>query len=475
MCGFIGMIGPKQVAPAIVIGLQSIQHRGQDAAGLGTHDEGRLHLHKDTGMVTQALPPAVVRALPGTGGIGHVRYPTHGTGGREDAQPFLTRRPGIVLAHNGNVTNVPELAEHLRGRGIHLLSGCDSEPILMMLADEMGHLQDSDHTAEHVFIALKALMGRVRGSYSVVAILEIDGQQTLLGFRDPHGIRPVVYGRAQDGSWICASESVALDVLDAPLIGTIPPGGMVLLRPGQEPVHRDVLPRDAHHCVFESIYFARPDSVMNGVRVNRIRGRLGRSLAEQVHAKGLRPDVVVAVPDTSRPAAVAISEALNIPNREGFIKNRYSGRTFIMPDQAAREAAMRLKLNPIDEVFRGRHVLLVDDSIVRGTTMRRIIGMVKRHEPLSVHVAIFSPAVVHPCYYGIDMPSEAELVATHYDPATLEAELSESLGTDSVTYLSHARLHEVVGDRVCDACFTGRYVVPVNDHERGFILRERRT
>lgn len=473
MCGFIGMIGERAVAPSIVIGLQAIQHRGQDAAGVGTYDGGRLHLHKDEGMVTQALPPEVVRKLPGTGGIGHVRYPTHGSGGREDAQPFITRRPGIVLAHNGNVTNVPELAEQLKESGIHLLSGCDSEPILMVLSEELTKIRSSHHTSEDVHVALQSLMARVRGSYSVVAVLEIDGKQTLLAFRDPHAIRPVVYGETPDG-WICASESVALDVLDAPISGTIPAGGMLILRPGEPAVHRDVVPRKTHHCVFESIYFARPDSVMNGVRVNRVRGRLGRALAKEVEAKGIQPDVVVPVPDTSRPAAEAISEAMNIPNREGFIKNRYSGRTFIMPDQASREAAMRLKLNPIDEVFRGRHVLLVDDSIVRGTTMRRIISMLKRHEPLSIHVAIFSPPVIHPCFYGIDMPSEKELVATQYPPATVAKELAKSLGADSVTFLSKEGMGAVVGDRVCNACFTGQYIVPVNDHERGFILRERR-
>jgi len=474
MCGFVGMIGHSDVATSIALGLSAIQHRGQDAAGLGTFDSGRLHLHKDTGMVSTALPPSIVASLPGRVGIGHVRYPTHGSGGREDAQPFITRRPGIVLAHNGNITNVPELERKLLSRGVHLLSGCDSEPILLLLADELSNIRTHDHSEADVVIALRAVMEQVHGSYSVVAALEVDGQQTLLAFRDPHGIRPAVYGQREDGVWICASESVALDVLDCPLTASLPPGHMLLLREGQEAVMREVLPRESRHCVFEDIYFARPDSINEGTRVNRVRGRLGQQLARDIQAKGIEVDVVVPVPDTSRPAAEAISELMGIPNREGFIKNRYSGRTFIMPDQATREAAMRLKLNTIDEVFRDRHVLLVDDSIVRGTTMRRIVNMVRRHGPKAVHVGVFSPPVVHPCYYGIDMPSREELVATRWEADSIEDSLAEVLGADTVTYVSEVGIRQVVGDRVCDACFTGRYVVSVTDEERSFILKERR-
>jgi amidophosphoribosyltransferase len=468
------MIGESDVAPSIVLGLHAIQHRGQDAAGLGTFDRGRLHLHKDTGMVPAALPPAIVGSQPGRVGIGHVRYPTYGSGSREDAQPFITRRPGIVLAHNGNVTNVPALEQDLLGRGVHLLSNCDSEPILLMLADELTRIRTHGHTVDDVVAALKPVMEKVQGSYSVVAALELDGEETLIGFRDPHGIRPAVYGGRSDGSWVCASESVALDVLDCDLVGAIPPGHLVVLRRGEEPIVREVMPKPAHHCVFENIYFARPDSIHEGTRVNRVRGRLGQQLAQEIRAKGIEVDVVVPVPDTSRPAAEAISETLGIPNREGFIKNRYSGRTFIMPDQATREAAMRLKLNTIDEVFRDRRVLLVDDSIVRGTTMRRIIGMVREHAPAAVHVGIFSPPVVHPCFYGIDMPSKKELVATKWSDEEREQALAAQLGADSLTYLSQAGVHSVVGDRVCDACFTGRYIVPVSEEQRSFILKERR-
>lgn len=476
MCGFVGMVSDRDTAVPAVLALSAIQHRGQDAAGLGTYDRGRLHLHRDVGMVANALPPELVQAMPGALAVAHVRYPTHGmgAGSREEAQPFICRRPGMVLAHNGNVTNVEELAGFLEARGVHLLSASDSELLLLVLAESLADVRKGPPTADDVATALHALMQRARGSFSVAVAMEIDGVDTLLAFRDPYGIRPAVYGRGPDGAWICASESVALDVLDFELVGDVPAGGMVLLRHGRDPVVRPIMAAPARHCVFEGIYFARPDSILEGTRVNRVRGRLGLQLARELAHRGLELDVVVPVPDTSRPAAEAISEALGIPNREGFIKNRYSGRTFIMPDPATREAALRLKLNPIDEVFRDRRVLLVDDSIVRGTTMRRIVAMVRRHAPRSLHLGIISPPVRHPCFYGIDLPSHHELAAAAWPPEQVEQALAGQLGADSVSFLSHDGLRAVAGERVCDACFTGRYVVGVSDAERGLILSERR-
>ncbi len=454
--------------------LQAIQHRGQDAAGIGTHDDGFLNIHKDLGMVSAALPPAALKTLIGTSGIGHVRYPTLGGNKRGDAQPFMTRRPSIVLAHNGNVTNLNELEDHLVGRGMRMTSHCDSEPILLVFGDELLRIRVAKHTQGDIVRALKVLMEKVKGSYSVAAIMAVDGKETLIAFRDPHGIRPAVYGTRADGAWMVASESVSLDVLDFTMVGHVPPGTVVLMRKGEEPIIRSVTPKPLHHCVFEDIYFARPDSVMESGRVYARRRIMGQRLAEEWASKGLDADVIVAVPDTSRPAAQAMSEALGLPNREGFIKNRYSGRTFIMPDQATREASMRLKLNPIDEIFRGQRVIMVDDSIVRGTTMRRMVQMVRRHEPTAIHVAIFSPPVRYPCFYGIDMPSKAELVASQLPDEELESRLAEKFGTDSVTFLSRRGLNEVAGNRICAACFTGDYPIPVNEDERGYILKERR-
>lgn len=445
---------------------------------MGTWNRGHLSVYKDLGRVGEVFTDPVLASLSGTSGIAHVRYPTVGSSTRNDAQPFMTRRPAIVLAHNGNLVNLPDLEAHLLSRGIRAQSCCDSEPILLVLGDELLRSKVVGHTTDDLVVALRATMERLRGSYSVVAVLELDGVETLITFRDPHGIRPAVYGRRGDGAWAAASESVSLDVLDFTRVGDVPHGSVVILRKGQEPVIREVVVREPHHCIFEDIYFARPDSVMEGSRVYTRRWQLGERLADEWKRKGLQADVVVAVPDTSRPAAQAMAERLGLPHREGFIKNRYSGRTFIMPDQRSREAAMRLKLNPIDEIFRGKRVVIVDDSIVRGTTMRRIVQMVRKLEPLEVHVAIFSPPVTHPCYYGIDMPSTQELVAVRVmdqpGAPSLEERLALGFGADTVTFLSEQGLRDVAGDPICAACFTGRYPVRVDDSERGWIVRDRR-
>lgn len=469
MCGFVGVIGSDRAAPAIALGLQAIQHRGQDAAGIGTLSRGRYYVHKDLGLVSHALPAGVVADLPGEAGIGHVRYPTIGSGTREDAQPFFTRRPGLLVAHNGNITNFRELEQQLGDSGLRVQSQCDAEPIMLVLADELTALRKAVHTVDDIQVAVTRVMQRVRGGFAALALLEVDGQETLVAFRDPHGIRPAVYGRGPRGDWMVASESVALDVLGFQIVGHVPAGSVIVFRRGEEPIVRRVAPQPPRHCVFERIYFARPDSVTDEGRVNAVRWDLGRRLADEWRAKNLEADVVVAVPDTSRPAAMAIAERLGLPNREGFIKNRYSGRTFIMPDQATRDAALRLKLNPIREVFEGRRVLMVDDSIVRGSTMRRIVRMVRALNPEAVHLAIFSPPVRFPCFFGIDMPSEDELVASTMAPDAIEGELARRFGVDSVTYLSTDGLRAVAGTKACDACFTGDYPVSVSEGERDAI------
>jgi amidophosphoribosyltransferase len=451
-----------------MLGLQAMQHRGQDAAGLATLERGRLHLRKGLGLISQAVPN--LDGIGGGSGVAHVRYPTAGAASTAvDAQPFFTRHPGILLAHNGNVTNVPELSSQLREQGMVVLSECDAEPIMLVLAQELTSRRPSGHTRADLKVALAGVFGRVRGAYSVVALMELDGQETLVAFRDPHGIRPGVYGRTEDG-WMAASESVALDVLGVEKLGDLPAGAALLLRAGQEPELLEVTTAVARPCIFERIYFARPDSVMEDGRVNRTRWRMGRQLAREWRAKGLDADVVVAVPDSSRPAAMAMAEELGIKNREGFIKNRYSGRTFIMPDQSSREAALRLKLNPIREIFEGQRVLLVDDSIVRGSTMRRIVRMLRGLGPLELHVAVFSPPVRKPCFYGIDMPTEDELIAARLD----QPELARYFGVDSMTYLSLEGLAEVSGTEICSACFDGDYVVPVSEAERREIESSRR-
>ena len=474
MCGFVGVIGVEQAAPIVWIALQALQHRGQDAAGIGTYDNGRFHLHKDLGHVVHAIPEAKLAELKGRSGVGHVRYPTVGGNTREDAQPFVTRRPGILMAHNGNVTNLPEVIAKLGRRGMHVLSDCDVEVILMVLADELTRIAPSAHTIDDLTEAVRRLFDRVRGAYTVTCVMEVDGREALVAFRDPYGIRPGVYGRRDDGAWLVASESVALDATGFRRRGFIPPGSLVIFRPGEEPVERAVTPRPGRPCIFEHIYFARPDSLMEHGRVNAMRHRLGQQLAEEWEARGLGADVVVPIPDTSRPAALSMAEHLGLPYREGFIKNRYSGRTFIMPNQQTRDAALRLKLNPIEDVFRGQRVLLVDDSIVRGSTMRRIIKTLEELGATAIHLAIFSPPVRHPCFYGIDMPTEAELVAAGLDDVALEQALIERFGCASVTYLSRSGLARATAAPMCSACFDGEYVVPVTRDERAAIESDRR-
>ncbi len=474
MCGFVGIIGVEHVTPALVIALQAVQHRGQDAAGVAVWSRGHAAVHKDVGLVSQAIPADVIASLGGGSGIGHVRYPTIGGGGRRDAQPFLSQRPSMLLAHNGNLTNLAEIEAHLESRGIRMVSRCDAEPILLVLAEELTAIRATRHTTEDLVQALRATTPRLKGAYSVVAVLEVDGRETLIAFRDAYGIRPAVYGNRHDGAWMTASESVSLDVLDFTTLGHVPPGHVMLFRAGEAPISLPIAPETSRRCIFEDIYFARPDSRMEGGRVYTTRWKMGQKLAEEFAARDLHGDVVVAVPDTSRPAAMGMATRLGLPCQEGFIKNRYSGRTFIMPDQASREATLRIKLNPIAEIFEDQRVILVDDSIVRGTTMRRIIQMVRRLRPKELHIAIFSPPVRNPCFYGIDMPSREELVAAEWSPADVQSRLAERLGADSVTFLSQASLREVSGTAICAACFTGDYPVALSEDERSFILQDRR-
>jgi amidophosphoribosyltransferase len=470
MCGFVGLVGVERAAPLLSAGLQAVQHRGQDACGIGTVDGGRVHLHKDLGSVAGVFSEPVVRRLVGRAGIGHVRYPTVGGGSREDAQPFHTRRPGVVMAHNGNVTNLPELEAWLAERGVRVQSQCDVEPILLVFAEALSDRRPSGHTAEDVAAAVATVYARVRGAYTCAAVMEIDGAETLIAFRDPHAIRPGSYGYTAEGAWAVASETVAFDAMGFTRVDDLPPGEVLLFRPGQAPRRLAVRPEEPRNCIFERIYFARPDSRMEEGRVYQVRWDLGERLGRELAAKGVQADVVVPVPDTSRTAAQAMAEVLGLPFREGFIKNRYSGRTFIMPDATTRQAALRLKLNPIPEIFEGKRVILVDDSVVRGTTVRRLADLVRAVRPAEVHLAVYSPPVRHPCYYGIDMPTRAELVAARLTPAEWPA----AFGVDSVTFLSPEALRESAGRPVCMACFDGEYVVPVSAGEAADIVADRR-
>lgn len=472
MCGVVGLVSAATAAPQLATALFAMQHRGQDAAGMVTNSGGHLRLMKGLGQVAQALDPAQIATLPGTSGIGHVRYPTMGGSGLNETQPYLTRLGGLALAHNGNLTNTVQLRRHLAERGLHPLSDNDGELLLLLFADELSRRGGATSDAI-VSESARAVMHLARGAFTVVATLQVDGADTVLCFRDPHGIRPAVYGSDERGS-IVASESVALDALGFPTTAELPPGHAVLLRAGQAPAVYACSPAAPRRCVFEHVYFARPDSVLDGQRVNASRWRMGDELARAWAERGLQADVIVPIPDTSRPAAAAMSERLGIPNREGFIKNRYSGRTFIMPDDRSRAAALRLKLNPIREVFEGQRVMLVDDSVVRGSTMRRIASLVRTLGPREVHLAVFSPPVRHPCFYGIDMPTHAELIAHRAEEVGLEEWLCGHFGVDSVTYLPRPGLTRAVGSDVCAACFDGDYPVTVDRDEQTMIQQQRR-
>jgi amidophosphoribosyltransferase len=479
MCGFFGIIAKTDVAAEIHVALQALQHRGQDSAGIATmsEDGDSFSIRRGLGPVTQALGRKDIDSLVGPVGIGHVRYPTIGRGVLEDTQPFFYRVPGVLMAHNGNITNYDVLKKSLRERSIHLLSQCDVEPVLCEFADHLMSLKVSKHTMSDAVEALKAVLERVKGAYSLVLALELDGQPTLVILRDTRGIRPCVYGQLPDGSWATASESVALDVLGVHEICEPNPGEAVFLRPNEAPVSYQIEQNQPTPCIFEFIYFARPDAVMTGESVYEIRLRLGHELAQRVQHKQIEADVVFPVPDTARPAATSLAEAMGLNLREGFIKNRYSGRTFIMPDAVTRQDALRLKLNILPREIKNKRILLVDDSIVRGNTLKRVIELLRGAGALAVHLAIHSPPVSNPCFYGIDMSTEEELFARQFegDLDQVEQEAARALGADTLTYLDVAGMDRSFGHSRCAACFDGNYPIPVSNEDRDSIACDRRS
>lgn len=453
MCGFLGILGRGDVAREIYAGLLALQHRGQDAAGIITYD-GAFHLKKGVGLVLGVFNEKNLARLKGPLGLGHVRYPTIGPGGSEDAQPFFVNTPlRIAMAHNGNVTNYWELREELAELSRrHMSSHCDLEVILNIFADRLSQEELSRFSPELLFRAVAGVFDRVQGAYSVVAILPEYG---LLAFRDPYGIRPAVIGR-RDGSWAVASEGVALDLLRYELLRDLRPGEAVFFDMAGRFFSSQLRAPNLHPCIFEWVYFARPDSILEGIGVYEARLRLGEQLAEECKRAGVKPDVVIAVPDTARAAALPIARGLGVELREGLIKNRYIARTFIMPSQRQRINSVQQKLNPIRSEVTGRRILLVDDSIVRGTTSREIVAMMRRAGAKEVYLAITCPPLRYPCVYGIDMATRGELVAkTHSIP-----EIREFIGADELIYQTLEGMVEAVGrSRIgfCTACFSGEY------------------
>jgi amidophosphoribosyltransferase len=463
MCGFIGILAPAgtEVFPQIYSGLLAIQHRGQDAAGALTYN-GRFHSHKAKGLVRDVFTDKEADALKGNMGIGHVRYPTVGAGGIEDAQPFQIAYPfGIGMAHNGNLTNFDELKAQLSSESHwHINSSCDLEGILNVFGDGLARQEIGRLQPEQVFNAIARVFERVKGAYSVVGVIAGEG---MYAFRDPYGIKPIMYGHRMDDqgrkSWCVASESVLLDILDYHHNTDLQAGEALFIDLAGN-VHRKQLSKKPHSpCLFEWVYFARPDSFLDRVSVYKTRLRLGEAMADIWKATGWSADVIIPVPESATTSAMAMARALDMKYREGLVKNRYIGRTFIMASNRARRTSIRHKLNPIQIEFDGKDVLLVDDSIVRGNTSRQIVELARRAGARKVYFASVSPPLRHPCVYGIDMSTKNEFVAKDRSPE----EVAEAIGADGVVYQTLENLIASVREgnpqiqATCNACFSGVY------------------
>ena len=435
MCGIVGIVGRSNVNQTLYDALTVLQHRGQDAAGIVTCEDDKLFLRKDNGMVRDVFRSRHMRRLTGNMGIGHVRYPTAGTSSSAEAQPFYVNSPyGITLAHNGNLTNAKAIGENLYKTDLrHINTNSDSEVLLNIFAHELQRLGKLIPTEEDIFTAVEAVHRRCNGAYAVVAMITGYG---IVGFRDPYGIRPICFGERQTErgvEYMIASESVALQAMGYTLIRDVAPGEAIYINMNGELHSRQCAEQPSYNpCIFEHVYLARPDSIMDGISVYKARLRMGERLADKI--KRVWPDndidVVIPIPDTSRTSALQLAYNLGVKFREGFIKNRYIGRTFIMPGQQERRKSVRQKLNAIGLEFQGKNVLLVDDSIVRGTTCNEIIQMARDAGANRVYFASAAPPVAFPNVYGIDMPSAEELIAHN----RTVGEIQQKIGADWLVY-----------------------------------------
>ena len=467
MCGIVGIVSKSPVSQLLYDGLTVLQHRGQDAAGIVTADGRTFHMHKDKGLVRDVFRTRDMRNLTGTMGIAHCRYPTAGSASSvAESQPFYVNSPfGIVLGHNGNLINTPALQRELFQDDLrHVNTSSDSEVLLNVLAHELTLSAKGPRLdPESIFSAVAGVHRRAKGAYAIVAMIAGYG---LLAFRDPHGIRPLVIGKHETENgveFMVASESVAIDTLGFTVMRDVAPGEAILVdQSGNFFSRQCAINPSLNPCIFEYVYLARPDSVIDGISVYETRALMGKSLGELIkrQAPDLQIDVVIPIPDTSRPSAVEVAQVLGVKYREGFVKNRYIGRTFIMPGQAQRKRSVRQKLNAMGVEFKGKNVLLVDDSIVRGTTSKEIVQMARECGALKVYFASAAPPVRFPNVYGIDMPTRSELIATGRNAA----EIAQAIGADEVFY---QELSDLVADvRRCNpqiktfdaSCFDGHYI-----------------
>ena len=450
-CGVIGVYRTeKNAARHAYYGLFALQHRGQESAGIAVNQDGDIEIVKGMGLVADVFNEQSLNELQGNIAIGHVRYSTAGDKDVRNAQPLVAKykKGDIGLAHNGNLVNAENIREILEDSGVIFHSTTDSESILNLIAR---------YSNKGIENGIKNTMSLLKGAYALV----ITTEDSLIGIRDPHGLRPLCIGKISDG-YVLASESCALDVIDAEFVRDVEPGEIVIINADGL---RSIKPSNMcqkHLCVFEHIYFARPDSVLDGDNVYDFRVHTGRLLARQ---KKIEADMVMPVPDSGVPAAIGYAKESGIPYGEGLVKNRYIGRTFIQPTQEMRENAVRIKLSPLKKNLEGKRVIMIDDSIVRGTTSKRIVEQIRRAGAKEVHVCITSPPVQYSCYFGIDTPYRKYLIGAQ---KTVD-EICEYLGADSLTYLGLEELREACGykDQFCSACFDGKYPmeVPINEED----------
>jgi amidophosphoribosyltransferase len=486
MCGVFGAALPPgsgtEAAAVAALGLFALQHRGQESAGVAVSDRDEIFLYKDLGMINQVLDERRLPPPRGDLAIAHCRYSTTGSTVWENAQPTfrLGPRRSVAIGHNGNLVNTRELLGQLEGGRARLAASTDTELLTTLLADE---------PAVDTVAALLALLPRVRGAFTLLVL----DKDRIIGIRDPHGFRPLVLGRIRDAAvsggpdagagpwatdgardaWVLSSETTGLDIVGAEYVRDVEPGEMVILEPGREPRSVRYATASPALCVFELIYFARPDSYMEGRNLYEVRRRMGEQLA---HERPADSDLVMPVPDTGAAAAAGYAEASGIPYREGLVRNRYSGRTFIQPSQTMRQRGVTIKLNPLREVVRGKRLTVVDDSIVRGTTTKQIVALLRKAGATEVHVRISAPPIYHPCFYGIDTQVETELIAATHS----EEQIREFIGADTLGYLSIGGVLnalELPYEGFCFACFDGRYPdpVPYDSASRKFLLEEPET
>jgi amidophosphoribosyltransferase len=455
-CGVVGVsLQGKGAAPQIYRGLRSLQHRGQESAGIATTNHGVLYQHKGMGLVHENFGQEILDSLRGPVGIGHVRYSTTGSSDLENAQPILVkiRDEDGAIAHNGDIVNFDRIRRRLQAQNVELLGNADTETMAQAIALEYGHTRDLE-------AAIRRACAELVGGYAVVFLVG----PRVYAFRDPLAIRPLVVGTV-DGGVAVASESVALEMMGGKTLRDVLPGEVLVLEKGQiARTSRIANGGERAHCMFEWVYFSRPDSIVENQPVYDVRHRIGQRLAQENPAEA---DLVVPVPDSARPQALGFSEATGIPYAEALIKNRFVERTFILPDQKRRELEVRVKLHPVPGLLKGKRVVLIDDSIVRGTTLREIVQMVRSAGAAKVHVRIGCPPIRAPCYFGIDMKERKELVAFGRE----EPEIAELIGADSVGYLSIPGLVGSIGlkgESLCLGCLTGKYPVEVPEERHRF-------